>query len=145
VTVRDAGVGIERQGIDQKLFDAFYTTKSDGHGYRAVCQPFESSRDMAAVSGWSRMMDQAATSRFLFPAIQNARLDRGLSMSPLGLVFLGAVAVIVGALIPIQAATNAAMSRAIGSVTITSVVLFAIGFLVVAAWQLSFANLLPSR
>src|SRR5207244_8159937 len=28
VTVRDAGVGIERQGMD-KLFDAFYTTKSD--------------------------------------------------------------------------------------------------------------------
>jgi signal transduction histidine kinase len=31
VTVRDAGVGIERQGID-KLFDAFYTTKSGGMG-----------------------------------------------------------------------------------------------------------------
>jgi len=31
VTVRDAGVGIERQGVD-KLFDAFYTTKSDGMG-----------------------------------------------------------------------------------------------------------------
>ena len=31
VTVRDAGVGIERQGMD-KLFDAFYTTKSGGMG-----------------------------------------------------------------------------------------------------------------
>jgi PAS domain S-box-containing protein len=31
VTVRDAGVGIAPQGID-KLFDAFYTTKSDGMG-----------------------------------------------------------------------------------------------------------------
>jgi signal transduction histidine kinase len=31
VTVRDAGVGIERHGMD-KLFDAFYTTKSDGMG-----------------------------------------------------------------------------------------------------------------
>ncbi len=31
VTVRDAGVGIGRQGMD-KLFDAFYTTKSDGMG-----------------------------------------------------------------------------------------------------------------
>jgi PAS domain S-box-containing protein len=31
VTVRDAGVGIERQAID-KLFDAFYTTKSSGMG-----------------------------------------------------------------------------------------------------------------
>jgi signal transduction histidine kinase len=31
VTVRDAGVGIERQVMD-KLFDAFYTTKSGGMG-----------------------------------------------------------------------------------------------------------------
>src|SRR5216684_1722661 len=31
VTVRDAGVGIELQGMD-KLFDAFYTTKSGGMG-----------------------------------------------------------------------------------------------------------------
>jgi C4-dicarboxylate-specific signal transduction histidine kinase len=31
VTVRDAGVGIERPGMD-KLFDAFYTTKSGGMG-----------------------------------------------------------------------------------------------------------------
>jgi C4-dicarboxylate-specific signal transduction histidine kinase len=31
VVVRDAGVGIDRQGMD-KLFDAFYTTKSDGMG-----------------------------------------------------------------------------------------------------------------
>ena len=31
VTVRDAGVGITRQGMD-KLFDAFYTTKSGGMG-----------------------------------------------------------------------------------------------------------------
>ncbi len=31
LTVRDAGVGIERQGMD-KLFDAFYTTKSGGMG-----------------------------------------------------------------------------------------------------------------
>ena len=31
VTVRDAGVGVEPQSMD-KLFDAFYTTKSDGMG-----------------------------------------------------------------------------------------------------------------
>jgi C4-dicarboxylate-specific signal transduction histidine kinase len=31
VTVRDAGVGFDRQSVD-KLFDAFYTTKSDGMG-----------------------------------------------------------------------------------------------------------------
>src|SRR4029079_19464770 len=31
VSVRDAGVGLDRQSID-KLFDAFFTTKSDGMG-----------------------------------------------------------------------------------------------------------------
>jgi C4-dicarboxylate-specific signal transduction histidine kinase len=31
VTVRDAGVGVDRQSMD-KLFDAFYTTKRDGMG-----------------------------------------------------------------------------------------------------------------
>ena len=65
-------------------------------------------------------------------------------MSPLGLLLLGAVAVIVGALIPIQAATNAAMSRAIGSVAITSLALFAIGFVVVAAWAIVIRVPLPS-
>ena len=65
-------------------------------------------------------------------------------MSPLGLLLLGAVAVIVGALIPIQAATNAAMSRAIGSVAITSLALFAIGFVVVAAWAIVIREPLPS-
>jgi transporter family-2 protein len=65
-------------------------------------------------------------------------------MSPLGLVLLGAVAVVVGALIPVQAATNAAMSRAIGSVAITSVALFAIGFVVVAAWAIIIREPLPS-
>src|ERR1700724_3801344 len=65
-------------------------------------------------------------------------------MSSLGLVLLGALAVIVGALIPIQAATNAAMSRAIGSVAITSLALFAIGFLIVAAWAIVIREPLPS-
>ena len=31
VSVRDAGVGVDRQHMD-KMFDAFYTTKSDGMG-----------------------------------------------------------------------------------------------------------------
>jgi len=31
VTIRDAGVGLDRQGLD-KLFDAFYTTKQGGMG-----------------------------------------------------------------------------------------------------------------
>src|SRR5258706_15822002 len=65
-------------------------------------------------------------------------------MSSLGLVLLGALAVIVGALIPIQAATNAAMSRAIGSVEITSLALFAIGFVGVAAWAIVIREPLPS-
>jgi len=52
--------------------------------------------------------------------------------------------VIVGALIPVQAATNAAMSRAIGSVAITSLALFAIGFVVVAAWAIVIRAPLPS-
>jgi transporter family-2 protein len=60
------------------------------------------------------------------------------------LVLLGALAVIVGALIPVQAATNAAMSRAIGSVAITSLALFAIGFVAVAAWTIVIREPLPS-
>ena len=59
-------------------------------------------------------------------------------------VLLGALAVIVGALIPVQAATNAAMSRVIGSVAITSLALFAIGFVVVAAWAIVIRVPLPS-
>jgi transporter family-2 protein len=65
-------------------------------------------------------------------------------MSPLGFALLGALAVTVGALIPVQAATNAAMSLAIGSVAITSLALFAIGFLVVAAWAIVIREPLPS-
>jgi transporter family-2 protein len=57
-------------------------------------------------------------------------------MSSLDFVLLGALAVIVGALIPVQAATNAAMSREIGGVAIASLALFAIGFVVVAAWAI---------
>jgi hypothetical protein len=48
-------------------------------------------------------------------------------MSSLGFVLLGALAVVVGALIPVQAATNAAMMRVVGSVAITSLALCAIG------------------
>jgi len=65
-------------------------------------------------------------------------------MSSLGFVLLGALAVIVGALIPVQAATNAAMSRVIGSVAITSLALFAIGFVVVAVWAIVIRVPLPS-
>ena len=65
-------------------------------------------------------------------------------MSSLGVVLLWALAVIVGALIPVQAATNAAMSRVVGSVAITSLALFAIGFVVVAAWAIVIRVPLPS-
>src|SRR6267378_5752518 len=65
-------------------------------------------------------------------------------MAAPGLVLLGALAVIVGALIPVQAATNAAMSRAIDSVALTSLALFAIGFVVVAAWAVVIREPLPS-
>jgi transporter family-2 protein len=64
-------------------------------------------------------------------------------MSSLDFVLLGALAVIVGALIPVQAATNAAMSRAIGSVAIASLALFAIGFVVVAVWAIAIRAPLP--
>jgi len=65
-------------------------------------------------------------------------------MSSLDVVLWGALAVIVGALIPVQAATNAATSRVIGSVAITSLALFAIGFVVVAAWVIVTREPLPS-
>jgi len=65
-------------------------------------------------------------------------------MSLLDVVLWGALAVIVGALIPVQAATNAAMSRVIGSVAITSLALFAIGFVVVAVWAIVIRVPLPS-
>jgi len=65
-------------------------------------------------------------------------------MSSLGFVLLGALAVIVGGLIPVQAATNAAMSRVIGSVAITSLTLFGIGFVVVAVLAIVIRVPLPS-
>jgi transporter family-2 protein len=65
-------------------------------------------------------------------------------MSSFDFVLLAALAVIVGALIPVQAATNAAMSRVIGSVPITSLALFAIGFVVVAAWMIVMREPLPA-
>jgi transporter family-2 protein len=65
-------------------------------------------------------------------------------MSSLDFVLLGALAVFVGALIPVQAATNAAMSRVVGSVAITSLALFAVGFVVVAAWAIVMRVPLPS-
>lgn len=55
-------------------------------------------------------------------------------MWPYTVLLLSALALLVGALIPIQAATNAALSKAIGSVFYASLVLFAVGFVVVASF-----------
>jgi len=50
------------------------------------------------------------------------------------LALLAALALVVGALIPIQAATNAAMSKALGSLSFASLIVFAVAFLFVSAW-----------
>lgn len=49
---------------------------------------------------------------------------------------LAAFALIVGALIPIQAATNAAMSKALGGISYASLILFGVSLIVVCAWLL---------
>ncbi len=57
---------------------------------------------------------------------------------------LAAFALVVGALIPIQAATNAAMSKALGGISYASLVLFGISLLVVLAWILVNQAAVPS-
>jgi transporter family-2 protein len=49
---------------------------------------------------------------------------------------LAAFALIVGALIPIQAATNAAMSKSLGGISYASLILFGVSLIVVFAWLL---------
>jgi len=49
---------------------------------------------------------------------------------------LAALALVVGALIPIQAATNAAMSKSLGGIGYASLVLFGVSLVVVAGWIL---------
>lgn len=51
-------------------------------------------------------------------------------------LLLAALALVVGALIPIQAATNAAMSKALGGIGYASLVLFGVSLVVVVAWVL---------
>jgi transporter family-2 protein len=55
-------------------------------------------------------------------------------MSSTLFALLALLATVVGALIPIQAATNAAMSRAVGGVAVSSLIVFTIGILVVGLW-----------
>jgi transporter family-2 protein len=57
---------------------------------------------------------------------------------------LAALALVVGALIPIQAATNAAMSKALGGISYASLVLFGVSLLVVLAWVFVSQTALPS-
>jgi transporter family-2 protein len=47
---------------------------------------------------------------------------------------LAALALVVGALIPIQAATNAAMSKALGGISYASLTLFGVSLVVVLIW-----------
>ena len=49
---------------------------------------------------------------------------------------LAAFALVVGALIPIQAATNATMSKALGGISYASLILFGVSIVVVSAWLL---------
>jgi transporter family-2 protein len=57
---------------------------------------------------------------------------------------LAALALVVGALIPIQAATNAAMSKALGGISYASLVLFGISLIVVLVWILISQTAPPS-
>jgi transporter family-2 protein len=57
-------------------------------------------------------------------------------MMPTRFWLLAGFALVVGALIPIQAATNAAMSKALGGISYASLILFGISLLVVFAWIL---------
>jgi bacterial/archaeal transporter family-2 protein len=57
---------------------------------------------------------------------------------------LAALALGVGALIPIQAATNAAMSKALGGISYASLVLFGVSLAVVSAWLLITQAPMPS-
>ncbi|HJT98155.1 MAG TPA: DMT family transporter [Rhodanobacteraceae bacterium] len=57
---------------------------------------------------------------------------------------LALLALVVGALIPIQAATNAAMSKSLGGISYASLVLFGVSLVVVVAWILASQATLPS-
>lgn len=65
-------------------------------------------------------------------------------MTALNLALLSALAVLVGSLIPIQAATNAALSRAIGSPSLVALIIFAIGLTFLAVWIVVSRPPLPS-
>ncbi|HSS05906.1 MAG TPA: DMT family transporter [Rhodanobacteraceae bacterium] len=59
-------------------------------------------------------------------------------------LLLAALALVVGALIPIQAATNAAMSKALGGIGYASLVLFGISLAVLLGWIVISQVAMPS-
>ena len=65
-------------------------------------------------------------------------------MPSMTFAFLAALALVVGALIPVQAATNAAMSKALGSVSFASLVVFAVAFIFVSAWAVTTGSEVPA-
>lgn len=64
-------------------------------------------------------------------------------MSATLFALLAALAIVVGALIPVQAATNAAMSRSLGSIPVSSLIVFATGLLVTILWVIASRQALP--
>ncbi|NRB42213.1 MAG: DMT family transporter [Pseudomonadales bacterium] len=59
-------------------------------------------------------------------------------------MILPIIAVLTGALIPVQAATNAAMSKSLGSVVYSALILFVIGLLFIASFAMVNRIPLPS-
>ena len=59
-------------------------------------------------------------------------------------LFFAILALFVGALIPIQAATNAAMAKVVGDFSIAALALFVVGLAAVSAWMLVAQPGLPS-
>jgi len=74
VTVRDAGVGVDPQGMD-KLFGAFYTTKSDGMGIGLSISRSIIERHHGRL--WAEPNDgPGATFSFSIPRIPESAMDR---------------------------------------------------------------------
>lgn len=64
-------------------------------------------------------------------------------MNSVAYVGLAALALLVGGLIPVQAATNAAMSRALGHVALAALMLFIVGLAFVVSWVIASKTALP--
>jgi bacterial/archaeal transporter family-2 protein len=65
-------------------------------------------------------------------------------MSSMTFASLAALALVVGALIPLQAATNASMSRALGSVSFASLTVFAVALVFVLTWVVFTRSQIPA-